>query len=333
MNNLSINIYGENPEENVENLNIVLLYLSQEKSDLPAIHLLMIQNKIIDVYNEDYVDNDRIGINSLIYHFLWIMNLSRLVRECISKYCNHILMCDRCLCHFVKKNSFQMHRRQCKNMSKCRVILPTIDDRVLKLKNYRHKEKVSFVVYADIECLLEPATHTHTSNTTVHQKHVPTSVAYNVQCSYDQSLCEIENYRAKDCIEWFVNQIKSSVGKVDSYLKNVIPIKALTLAEKKEFQLAKICHICEKSFHPGNIKHRDHCHFTGRYRGVAHQSCNINYKDLHIISVIFHNLSGYDLPFLISNLATSFEGRIDLLPINKEKYISFTKHVDNTKVK
>ena len=122
----------------------------------------MIENKIIDSYDEDYVDNNEIEINSPIYYFSWIKNLSRLVRAYIPKHRNHNLICDRCLCHFVKKNSFQKHRLQCENMNKCRVILPTIDgDRVLKFKNYRHKDKVSFVVYADIKCLLEPVT-THT---------------------------------------------------------------------------------------------------------------------------------------------------------------------------
>ena len=88
---------------------------------MPTIHLLIIENKIICVYNEDYVDNNRIEINNPIYHFSWIKNLSRLVRECISKHRNHILICDRCLCHFVKESSFEKHRLQCENMNKCHI--------------------------------------------------------------------------------------------------------------------------------------------------------------------------------------------------------------------
>ena len=72
---------------------------------------------------------------------------------------------------------------------------------------------------------------------------------------------------------------------------------------------------------------RDHCHLTGRYRGPAHSNCNLNYKDTYCIPIVFHNLSGYDAHFIIEEIATAFEGRIDLLPITKEKYISFTKNV------
>ena len=39
---------------------------------------------------------------------------------------------------------------------------------------------------------------------------------------------------------------------------------------------------------------RDHCHITGRYRGSAHQSCNLNFKVTKKIPVVFHNLRGYD---------------------------------------
>jgi len=46
-----------------------------------------------------------------------------------------------------------------------------------------------------------------------------------------------------------------------------------------------------------------------------------------MIPVIFHNLTDYDMHFLVKDIATSFEGQVDLLALNMEKYISITKHI------
>ncbi|XP_076301675.1 uncharacterized protein LOC143219691 [Lasioglossum baleicum] len=62
-------------------------------------------------------------------------------------------------------------------------------------------------------------------------------------------------------------------------------------------------------------------------RGPAHNECNLSYQSSYVIPVVFHNLSGYDAHFIIKELANSFEGRIDVLPLTKEEYISFTKNV------
>jgi len=88
--------------------------------------------------------------------------------------------------------------------------------------------------------------------------------------------------------------------------------------------------MCEKPFTPDDKRVRDHCHLTGRYRGPAYSNCNLNYKDLHCIPIVFHNLSGYDAHFIIKEIATAYEGHVELLPIKKEKYISFTKNVKST---
>ena len=69
-----------------------------------------------------------------------------------------------------------------------------------------------------------------------------------------------------------------------------------------------------------------------RFRGAAHQSCNLNYNDAKFIPVVFHNLSGYDSHLIIKDIATApnFEGRVQLIPENKEKYISFTKFLEGS---
>ena len=69
-----------------------------------------------------------------------------------------------------------------------------------------------------------------------------------------------------------------------------------------------------------------------RYRGPAHSNCNLNYKNSFYILIVFHNLSGYDAHFIIKEIATTCDEHVDVLPITKEKCISFTKH-DSTKDK
>ena len=71
---------------------------------------------------------------------------------------------------------------------------------------------------------------------------------------------------------------------------------------------------------------RDHCHFTGKYRGVAHNLCNLQFKKPKFTPVIFHNLSGYDSHLFVKNLGKS-EGDIKCIPNNEEKYISFSKDI------
>lgn len=69
---------------------------------------------------------------------------------------------------------------------------------------------------------------------------------------------------------------------------------------------------------------RDHCHLSGKYRGAAHNSCNLNYKQAHFLPVFIHNLKGYDGHLLIQGLGFFKEQEISVIPSNSEKYISFS---------
>ena len=118
----------------------------------------------------------------------------------------------------------------------------------------------------------------------------------------------------------------------------------LTNEEKKSYEKQKVCYICEKEFctDKNNEKEfksyhkvRDHCHYTGKYRGSAHSICNLNYKIPKDFPVVFHNGSTYYYHFIIKQLAKEFKGNFDCLGENTEKYITFSvpikKELNNSK--
>ena len=76
----------------------------------------------------------------------------------------------------------------------------------------------------------------------------------------------------------------------------------------------------------GEDRVRDHCHFTGKYRGAAHNECNLRCRKPRVLPVIFHNLQGYDAHLFIKELA-KIPGKLECIPSTEEKYISFSKHV------
>ena len=92
------------------------------------------------------------------------------------------------------------------------------------------------------------------------------------------------------------------------------------------FSDAKVCHICEGKFDGSEDKVCDHDHFTGKYRGAAHRSCNSLLRMPTHIPVVFHNLAGYDAHFFIKSLHVT-PGNIDCIPNNEEKFITFSKRI------
>jgi hypothetical protein len=96
--------------------------------------------------------------------------------------------------------------------------------------------------------------------------------------------------------------------------------------DNKLFDKATHCHICSKEFDCVYEKVRDHCHLSGKFRGAAHNQCNLRYRIPKFFPIVFHNLSGYDSHLFIKNLGATV-GPISCIPNNEEKYISFTKQI------
>ena len=95
--------------------------------------------------------------------------------------------------------------------------------------------------------------------------------------------------------------------------KEVIP---LIDEENKSYKKQKVCYIYKKEFstNDDNKKYhnvRDHCHYTGYYRGAAHSNCNLRYKTPKEIPVVFDNGSLYDYHFTIKVLAKQFDSQFE----------------------
>ena len=87
----------------------------------------------------------------------------------------------------------------------------------------------------------------------------------------------------------------------------------LTKKEQKRHNKQEVCHICKKRFSTddNNKKYhkvKDHCHYTEKYRGAAHDISNLRYKIPKEIPVVFHNGSTYYYHCIIKKLAEEFEG-------------------------
>ncbi|XP_025072881.1 uncharacterized protein LOC112552213 [Pogonomyrmex barbatus] len=92
-------------------------------------------------------------------HFAYIKDLSHLVSSQINKKKCKKYFCDRCLHYFSSEKSeksekLQSHITDCEKMNNCAIRLLSEDDKWLEFKNHTNKERLPFIVYADLECVL-----------------------------------------------------------------------------------------------------------------------------------------------------------------------------------
>ena len=214
--------------------------------------------------------------------------------------------------------------------------MPNKDNNLIKYNQGDKSLKLSFIIYADLECLLKKIdtcqNNPDLSSTTKINQHIPSGYSIYTSCSFDKSNNKLSYYRGEDCMRRFCKDLKDHATKIiDFKKKNVTP---LTKEEEDNYNKDNICHICKKEF--DNDKVRDHCHFTGKYRGAAHNTCNLRYKIPKNIPVIFHNGSTYDYHFIKKELACEFEGNFECLGENTEKYITFSvpikKRIENKNI-
>ena len=128
------------------------------------------------------------------------------------------------------------------------------------------------------------------------------------------------------------------------YCKHIVrkkfnkPLK-MTDDDELHFKQTNICYICNRNYTEKNVRVKDHCHITEKFRGSAHRECNLKLRitpESIKIPVVFHNLRGYDSHLIMQQIGEIAKNnayknkkgeelhlKINAIPNNMEKYMAF----------
>ena len=251
-----------------------------------------------------------------------------------------------CLQCFSSDRVLNEHEDNCIQVNGTQAVkMPDKDNNILKFINFHKQQSVPFVIYADFEAIIEKISGCNPNNdrsyTEAYQKHTDCGYGYKVVCCYDDKYTKpVQIYRGEKAVYKFMEAMLEEVKYCKKTMRKCFnkPLK-MTKDDLDAFEKAKECHICNKQYTSEDIRVRDHCHITGKYRGSAHQDCNlkltINPEKIKI-PVIFHNLKGYDSHLIMQEIGAIVKNHtyknkkgeekqmnINAIPNNMEKYMAF----------
>ena len=318
-NEININVFG------YENKQPYPIYISKEKYEKHMELLLITEDE-----NKHYV---------LIKDFNRFM-YNQTKHEHKKHFCMHCLQC------FSSEEVLNNHKNNCIQVNGEQAIkMPDKNNNTLKFNNFHKQQPVPFVIYADFEAITEKISGCQPNNnksfTEAYQKHTDCGFGYKVVCCYDNKYSQpLKIYRGEKAVYTFLEYMLDEVKYCKKIVKQQFnkPLK-MTKEDEDKFKIADECHICNNKYTDEDIRVRDHCHITGKYRGSAHQECNlklrVNPEEVKI-PVIFHNLRGYDSHFIMQEIGaivkdyeyTNNKGQkcqmnINAIPNNMEKYMAF----------
>ena len=263
-----------------------------------------------------------------IRHYTAIKSLNRLLSSKNSNTKRKQHFCMNCLKGFTQESSRDQHQVYCENNESVRVEMPKQGSTV-EFKDGQNQFRVPFIMYADFESIIEPMDPVKPGSPNPSQpytnevnQHTPSGWCVYSKFAYEDVDNPLRTYRGKDCIETFCDFMKGEARRL-YHMFPELPKGPLTKKQWNKYNKATKCHICYKPFTQTNLKVRDHCHYTGLYRGSAHSLCNLRYKIPAYIPVVFHNLSGYEAHLFITEFG-AHTSEMGVIAKNKEDYNSFS---------
>ena len=263
--------------------------------------------------NKNYYDEQ---IDLLLYenHYCLITSLHNFCRN--NEHYTHL--CRRCLNTYGDQTKLEEHMLRCIEQKVCNISYMQPNQKI-KFNEWYMKIDPPMWIAADFECMNFSINDNYNNNDYDHDNNSvtdklfvnkPAAIVYNILKNPDYDNLNLENdgyikYFGEDCVEWFINEMLEIEGYMKTYFKNELEINFDTIPENYD---QTTCWLCEKEFKPRDLKEnpivKDHCHLTGKVRGLAHNSCILNTRKAHtsFLPILFHNFSGYDCHLIFEKL-------------------------------
>ena len=261
--------------------------------------------------------------------------------------------CMYCLQCFSSERVLANHVNNCLTINGAQAInMPKQGENILKFNNLNKQLPVPFVIYADFEAITKKVQGCEQSEEMkkdkdrksykeAYQTHEDCGYGYKVICCYDDKYSKHTLiYRGENAVYKFMEKMLEEVEYCKAVIKKHFNKQlVMTEVDEQHFKTMDGCHICGERYTDKDVHVRDYCHITGKFRGSAHQECNLKLRikpENLKIPVIFHNLRGYDSHFIMQQIGeiankhgyTNKKGEkqdlnINTIPNNMEKYMAF----------
>ena len=291
----------------------------ESNNKIIAINVLYISHnseEIRHAYKSKHNFNDKNQVILLIitdgkkWHYLAVKCLSALLRKITSTNYGGFYFLN-CLHSFRTESKLENHKNVCKNHDNCYIEMPKEDTKILKYNHREKSMKAPFIIYSDLESLLERINNCYNnpekSSTVKINLHTACGYSLFTHCTFDTTKNKLNYYRGHDCMKMFCKDLREHAMKIINFEKK--EMKPLTYEENESYLKQEVCHICKKEFITDIENSNENMFIKYRkYRGVAHSICNLRYKTLNEIPIVFHNGSKYDFHFIIKKLAKKCDG-------------------------
>ena len=295
-----------------------------------SVNVLAVEGRDIYIHRKGQRMGREINLSMVsedgINHYTAIKSFSRLLKSSNTKHKCKQHFCMNCLQGFTQELIRDEHQVYCEDNESVRVEMPK-QGSTIEFKDGQSQFKVPFIMYADFELILELMSPVELGSpnqpyTIEVNQHRPSGWCVYSKFAFRDDDDPLRTYRGKDCIETFCNYIKGEAHRL-YHMFPELPMGPLTKKQWKKYKQSTKCHICYKTFTLKDPEIRDHCHYTGLYRGPTYSLCNLRYNIPSYIPVMFHNLSGYDAHLFIGELG-AHTSDMEVIANNKEDYISFS---------